>query len=181
MNGIRLAFWPPTRHLATKNLNACTAVGIVSPYAGILAHIPPLPDMMSYTPTACLDHARRFMQAITHLVVDNAASFPRPGSRSFVVEAYDGGAGGVPTHMQVIPPAFGDRLGPPNSDYATLSAPDTWNTSSEWVYVSCCCRWPQRENAGGLRQRSHTPGVNESFASHASRVARMGAGLTALR
>ncbi len=46
-NDVQIAFWPPetdVRYLVTGALNSCTAVAIISPTAGILAHIAPLPD-----------------------------------------------------------------------------------------------------------------------------------------
>ncbi|KAL1587584.1 hypothetical protein WHR41_03851 [Cladosporium halotolerans] len=46
-NDVRIAFWPPenkVRFLVTGALNACTAIAIISPKAGILAHIAPLPN-----------------------------------------------------------------------------------------------------------------------------------------
>jgi hypothetical protein len=43
---VRIVFWSPAtniRYLATGALNSCTAFAIISPRAGILAHILPLP------------------------------------------------------------------------------------------------------------------------------------------
>lgn len=44
MNEVSIVFWPPrsnTRYLAAEELNSCTAIGILSPTAAILAHIAP--------------------------------------------------------------------------------------------------------------------------------------------
>lgn len=51
MNGVGFADWPPESHiqfLVTSGLNGCTGVAIVSPKAGILAHIAPLPLDWTY-------------------------------------------------------------------------------------------------------------------------------------
>lgn len=44
---VKMVQWPPrtsVRYLVTGALNSCTAIAIISPKAGILAHIAPLPD-----------------------------------------------------------------------------------------------------------------------------------------
>lgn len=113
-NGVRIAYWPPhgtTRVLATSGLNGCTALGIISPQAGILAHIAPIPEGQS-TATGNDDPGKRNLIRLVQAVIDlynrNRAYFPE--AQSFVVVAMYGGSTALPEHRQTIQAVL-QRLG----------------------------------------------------------------------
>lgn len=115
-NAVRIAFWPPhgtTRVLATSGLNGCTALGIISLQAGILAHIAPLPEGQ-FASTGDDDPGKRNLISLVQAVIDlynqNRAYFPT--AQSFVVVAMYGGATALPEHRQTVQAVL-QRLGLP--------------------------------------------------------------------
>lgn len=115
-NAAQIAYWPPygtTRVLATSGLNGCTALGIVSPLAGILAHIAPLSDGQSATSDDD-DPGKRnlinLVQAVIDLYNQNRAYLAV--AQSFVVVAIYGGSTALPEHRQTIQAVL-QRLGLP--------------------------------------------------------------------
>ncbi|KAK3616233.1 hypothetical protein LTR56_026094 [Elasticomyces elasticus] len=91
MNRVEVAFWPPetaVKYLATGGLNSCTGVAIVSPQAGILAHIAPLPpgstqSTLDQSPNASVDNARVLLRAIADLYRSHQDKFGT--SQTYVV------------------------------------------------------------------------------------------------
>ncbi|KAK1087305.1 hypothetical protein LTR33_001125 [Friedmanniomyces endolithicus] len=113
-NAVQIAYWPPhgtTRVLATSGLNGCTALGIISPQAGILAHIAPIPGGQSAT-TGNDDPGKRNLIRLVRAVIDlynrNRTYFPV--AQSFVVVAMYGGSTALPEHRQTIQAVL-QRLG----------------------------------------------------------------------
>jgi hypothetical protein len=73
------------RAIGTQNLNGCTAVAIVSPFAAILAHIPPMPYPTS-DPNVGMANLQTQMAAVFTLYGQNRTLFPT-GTTSLVVGA----------------------------------------------------------------------------------------------
>ncbi|TKA65155.1 hypothetical protein B0A55_10978 [Friedmanniomyces simplex] len=80
-NDVQIAFWPPestVRYLVTGALNTCTAIAIISPRAGILAHIAPLPNgttgIQPGTDPGPV-HVRGLLTTLTTLFMDNQDKF----------------------------------------------------------------------------------------------------------
>lgn len=114
-NSIQIAYWPPhgtTRVLATSGLNGCTALGIVSPQAGILAHIALLPDASALNREQ--DPGKRnlinLVQAAIDLYTRNRAYFQI--TQSFIVIAMYAGSTALPEHQRTILAVL-QRLGIP--------------------------------------------------------------------
>ena len=79
MNQVDIAFWSEIDYLYTHSLNSCTGVSIVSPKAGILAHIPPRPS-----PNQSGDlNLRNMLQRVINLYNQNRQYFSQ--SRSIIV------------------------------------------------------------------------------------------------
>ena len=70
--------------IGTKDLNSCTAVAIVSPYAAILAHIPPQPYPTD-DPNLGMWNVQSRMNGVIHLYHHNRAYFPPNRTYSIVV------------------------------------------------------------------------------------------------
>jgi len=95
-NGVKLAEWKPggpTMALLTQGLNSCTAVGIISTKAGILAHIAPFADEDIHLLNAPepVDIGARNLAAKLDQVVDlyNRYRHLFPETRSFILAALD--------------------------------------------------------------------------------------------
>ncbi|OJJ51380.1 hypothetical protein ASPZODRAFT_127452 [Penicilliopsis zonata CBS 506.65] len=88
------------RAIGTRNLNGCTAVAIVSPFAAILAHIPPLPYPTT-DPYVGLDNVQAKMGEVAFLYQQNRRFFPSDQS-SLVVGAIFGGAVALSDHLTCI-------------------------------------------------------------------------------
>ncbi|KAK2751122.1 hypothetical protein FQN57_000197 [Myotisia sp. PD_48] len=86
--------------IGTANLNASTAVAVVSPFAAILADIAPLPRKTS-DPFAGLQHVQNKMEEVISLYQMNIASFP-PGKASIVVGARHNDALALPDHVDRV-------------------------------------------------------------------------------
>ena len=83
MNEVKIAFWSEHRRLITDRLNGCTGVAIISPTAGILAHIPPRPDMSLSDPRAGTQNLNRILQDMINLYNANRRHFDH--GHSFIV------------------------------------------------------------------------------------------------
>lgn len=123
VNDVRMAVWPPnqtTQFLVTANLNACTAIAIISPTAGILAHIPPLPTNISEetlreNPNIGMWNVHRLVASLHNIYTANIAHFR--DSRTFVVAG-----------IFRQEPAMADAIRHINTYLQNLSLPVTWRS-----------------------------------------------------
>lgn len=108
-NQIRIAFWPPaghTRVLQTAGLNGCTAVGIISPTAGILAHIAPILNVQSLLAaghSTTNDPGRVNLSMLLQVVISTYNQYRTHFSsgRSFILLAMHGGDLALPEHRAI--------------------------------------------------------------------------------
>jgi hypothetical protein len=101
MNEVRFCPFPPhgIRAIGTQNLNACTAVAVISPYGAILA--PPQPYPTSDPHIGQLNVRAKMMEVINYYH-QNQALFP-PQSSSLVVGAIFAGEPALPDHLHMVP------------------------------------------------------------------------------
>lgn len=123
VNQVRIAIWPPLttiRYLATAALNSCTGVVIVSPEAGILAHIAPLPpgttqQHLNQNPNVANVNARSLLQAVANLYQANRSMFAT--SQTYVVAGIFGDRPAMPDVIRMI-----------NQFFANLRLPVIWKS-----------------------------------------------------
>lgn len=112
MNRVAIAFWPSetsVKYLATGGLNGCTGIVIVSPRAGILAHIAPLPpgstqQTLDRNPNTSVDNARVLLQAIIDLYQNNRDKFDI--SQTYVVAGVFNNSPAMPDVIRMIQQLF---------------------------------------------------------------------------
>lgn len=78
MNEAKIALFPPyspIKNLITEGLNGCSGIVIISPYAGILAHIPPIPRATT-DPTAGMRNVNLVMARVEQMYRENLRYFP---------------------------------------------------------------------------------------------------------
>lgn len=112
MNQVRIAFWPPetaVKFLATGGLNSCTGVAIISPQAGILAHIAPLPPgstqrTLEQNPNASVDNAVALLRAVAGLCRANQDKFGT--NQTYVVAGIFNNSPAMPDVVRIMQPFF---------------------------------------------------------------------------
>lgn len=122
-NDVGGAFWPPetaVKYLATGFLNACTGIVIISPLAGILAHIAPLPpgstrESLARNPNAAVQNAQNLLRNVAQLYNANRAKF---SSTQTIVVA------GIFDNS----PAMGQVIHVINAFFANLGLPIIWQS-----------------------------------------------------
>jgi len=92
MNEVRFVVLQPTgkRCIGTSDLNGCTVVAIVSPYAAILAHIPSTPDVASPSPQAGDRNVRAKIDEVAILFHQHTNYFPSQSTTWVVSAVYEG-------------------------------------------------------------------------------------------
>lgn len=138
-NEVKIAFWKPrgqTKWLATEGLNGCTGVAIISPYAGILAHISPVPSMASSS-TGRNDPGQENLFAKLQLVISLYNTY-KPfftSSEGYIVAAVFRGTHALPQAIQTARAVLG-RIGvqPAVHNYDVL-APGTTRASGQTSIV----------------------------------------------
>lgn len=104
-NEVKLASWlprAPTKWLATEELNGCTGVAIISPHAGILAHIAPVPTLASVS-TGRNDPGRENLTAKLQEVIYLYNRFRQffAANQGHVVAALFGGTQALPEAIRM--------------------------------------------------------------------------------
>ncbi|KAF1948316.1 hypothetical protein CC80DRAFT_317666 [Byssothecium circinans] len=108
MNGLNCVVFSQTPCIGTDGLGSCSVVLIVSPFAAILAHIPPRPDDADANdPEAGDKYVRSFMERVTTYYRQCQAHFPA-NSSSWVVCAVFGGAVALPNQQKIMRRALWD-------------------------------------------------------------------------
>lgn len=123
VNQVKIAFWPPETHiryLATGFLNSCTALAIISPQAGILAHIAPIApgsttQSLEQTPNAALANARPLIAAVAQLYRAHQSKF-NPSQTIVVAGIFNGN------------PAMADVIRMISAFATQLALPVTWKS-----------------------------------------------------
>lgn len=121
MNSVDIAFWlleTAVEYLATSNLNGCTGVVVVSPQAGILAYIAPVPlgttrESLARDPYTGLRNAQSLLLEVARLYQTHRAKFS--STQTFVVA-------GIFNNN----PAMGDVVRLINSFFANLRLSVAW-------------------------------------------------------
>ncbi|KAI9694258.1 MAG: hypothetical protein M1820_009061 [Bogoriella megaspora] len=101
VNRVGITWWPPhgtSSYLATYALNGCTGVAIVSPQAGILAHVAPLDPNNPQGPAT--ENLRQRMQEMVYHFNTNIAYFTT--SQSMVLAAVHERAEALPDAIDSI-------------------------------------------------------------------------------
>lgn len=108
MNGLNCVVFSQTPCIGTDGLGSCSVVLIVSPFAAILAHIPPRPDDADANdPEAGDKYVGSFMERVTTYYRQCQAYFPADSS-SWVVCAVFGDAVALPDQQRIIESALRD-------------------------------------------------------------------------
>lgn len=108
MNGLNCVVFAQTPCIGTDGLGSCSVVLIISPFAAILAHIPPRPDNADADdPEAGDIHVRSFMERVTTYYRQCQAYFPA-NSSSWVVCAVFGDAIALPDQQKIMEGALSD-------------------------------------------------------------------------
>jgi hypothetical protein len=115
MGESRTEFFIPkgqTRFIYTEGLNGCSAVVIVSTFACIMAHIPPLPEF-THDPNIGDENVRLMMDDISLAFQANRPSFP--ASHSWVVIATWRGQVALSDQAAILEDTIDQRLGIPRT------------------------------------------------------------------
>ncbi|KAF2241884.1 hypothetical protein BU26DRAFT_525004 [Trematosphaeria pertusa] len=108
MNGLNCLVFSQTPCIGTDRLGSCSVVLIVSPFAAILAHIPPRPDDADANDPEIGDkYVRSFMERVTTYYRQCQAYFPA-NSSSWVVCVVFGDAVALPDQQRIMERALRD-------------------------------------------------------------------------
>lgn len=146
-NDVQIAFWPPettVRFLVTAALNACTAVAIISPKAGILAHIAPLPNGTTTIAPGTNpgpEHVRGLLRRLASLYLNNRSKFDP--SETWVIA-------GIWNNQ----PAMADGIRLINAALTQLGLTATWRNYSVIPQGQ-----PRREGETSVVIHTYQPGV----------------------
>ncbi|KAH0842988.1 hypothetical protein AYO21_03298 [Fonsecaea monophora] len=103
MNRVDIAFWSRTDYLYTDSLNGCTAVIIISPHAGILAHIAPRPSGAELNRVNAEDGDRNLREKMQQVIdLYNANRYYFQDARTRVVVAVYRYSIALPTTVNTI-------------------------------------------------------------------------------
>lgn len=100
MEGIMFVSFQNTSAIATEHLGSCSVVVIASPFAAILAHIPPLPNRATTDPNAGDKQAQTYMNQVAHLYQQNISFFP--SAQGVVVCAVYNGSVALPSQRDIM-------------------------------------------------------------------------------